>query len=94
MDDNEALMKEINERIEKRKALTKESLVINLWNSHCGACGEGCDPNAKKHEVTYGWGGEKPGCMVEWKYVTSDYCLDKNVAEATKKMRPDLIYWD
>lgn len=79
----------------------KKTLVINLGSSYCGDCGLDCDPNEKRHITNLGWDEEtrkKKGCGVKYKYVTSDYCSlhddNNSIATSTKKMRPDLIYYN
>ena len=71
-----------------------ETLYINPNSSHCGKCGKGCDPNQVRHVSVLGWGdhSQEVGCNTLWKYVSTEY-MGKRDEEATKEMRPDLIYW-
>ena len=69
------------------------TLVINISESRCGNCGKVCNPEAKTHDINYGYdmtiNGTK-GCGCEYEYVTSDYTgMEKRVRE----MRPDLEFY-
>lgn len=68
----------------------KYTLYINLSNSRCGNCGKECDPNETRHIRECGYHakeGNKDGCGVKWRYVSSDYF---NMDESLIRMRPDL----
>lgn len=68
----------------------KRALVINRFESKCGACGQPADPGEKGHIHQLGYQpGE--GCGFTWVYVTSDYT---NMEEAVTEMRPDLEWFN
>lgn len=69
----------------------KEALIINRFDSKCGACGKGADPREEAHETQLGYGEHPPeGCGIRWRFVTSDYT---NMEEGVSAMRPDLEWF-
>lgn len=74
---------------------TKTGLLrIGRFSSRCNDCGRGADPTEKTHQtvLTYRSMNDidpEVGCGIEWQYVSSEYLGDE---EATKKLRPDLIF--
>ena len=38
----------------------KEALIINRFDSKCGACGKGADPREEAHETQLGYGEHPP----------------------------------
>lgn len=70
----------------------KETLIIDTWNSSCGNCGKGANPEEASHDTVLGYGVKnEKGCGVKWKYVSSNYSgMGKAFYENIRKMRPDL----
>jgi len=69
------------------------TLVINLSDSKCGNCGKSCNPEAKTHDINYGYDMEvngTKGCGCRYEYVTSDYT---GMEDRVKEMRPDLKFY-
>jgi hypothetical protein len=71
----------------------KTALVINRFDSKCGACGGGANPNEEAHVTQLaGYTGRQTsrGCGVVWQYVTSDYIEGE---EWCRRMKPDLEFF-
>lgn len=67
-----------------------EILFINRFDSYCGSCKKGADPDEKKHDTILGWAESyPPGCGVTWTHVSTDY-----VGVDPARTRPDLIPLD
>lgn len=64
------------------------TLIINLSDSQCGACGKSADPYEDSHVSILGY-HPGPGCGAVYTHVTSHYM---GVSERVKEMRPDLIW--
>ena len=68
------------------------TLIVSGTSSKCGVCGKGADPHEERHITVLGWGGqEKNGCGVRWTHITTSY-IGGGIEDATKEMRPDLIF--
>jgi hypothetical protein len=66
----------------------KATLVINRYDSKCGACRLGADPHELHHDTVLDWeGAGVPGCGVKWEYVSTDY---PDVVSMLPTIRPDL----
>lgn len=64
-------------------------LIVGGWQSTCGNCGQGANPQDKRHYKCYGYGKQPKGCGVKWTHITSSY-VGLNMRERTLRMRPDL----
>ena len=73
-----------------------KTLIIGGFNSYCGNCDRGCNPDEKQHDTNLGYGitdATRKGCGVKWEYVTTDSAFpSEHLKESVKKMRPDLEY--
>lgn len=74
-----------------------ETLFIDTWSSSCGNCGQGCNPDEKSHLTNIGYGikdGERKGCGIEWKYLSSNYYgMGEVFYKRLKEIRPDLEFY-
>lgn len=70
----------------------KVTLFIDTWSSQCGNCRRGADPDEKRHEtiMEMSTANGRPGCGVEWRYVSSNY--GRMLADRIREMRPDLPF--
>lgn len=76
-----------------KKEKEKLTLFIEIWNSTCGNCGKGCDPDSKTHDKILDFHDNgKPGCGVEWKYVSSKF-YGNQFESRLREMRPDLEFY-
>jgi hypothetical protein len=68
-------------------AAARVTLVINRFDSQCGACGGAADPYEDIHKRPMGY-MRRPGCGARYTHVTSGY---PDLMEGAARMRPDLI---
>jgi hypothetical protein len=76
------------ERDEKHR----HTLFINTWNSVCGNCGFDADPTEERHTRPMGY-AQRPGCGIQWRYVSTGYTGLDGHYDRIKAMRPDLEFF-
>lgn len=71
------------------------TVIIDLADSTCGACGEAASPTEGSHQtIMPGYTGKTGvGCGVEWKYMTSNY-YGRRVEERSKSLFPQYEWVD
>ena len=65
------------------------TLVVNLNDSRCGACGQSADPSELTHATRLGY-QPGAGCGERYVFVTTDYSDTGGLYDRVRAMRPDL----
>jgi len=68
------------------------TLIINIWESKCSACGGGAVIEEESHHTRlpgYSQDSERKGCGAQFDSVSSDY---EGMEDIVRRRRPDLRY--